>query len=347
MSKEGVPLAKPWVNSVIGLIAGAVIASGGITNAAGTSITYYACLKSGALSLVSTKAPTCPKGSTKISWNSAGEQGPVGAQGPAGPAGQNGLNGLQGVPGLQGLRGDTGPQGPQGPQGLMGNPGPKGDKGDPGSSSSNSTPYLLGLDGTHFPIATFGIVNGVVEIRMQDSSLHLQGETLTNTIRGGAINSDTQFWTSFSKGDWAMYDGLDCTGNQILNVTSDSQSGLLRDWWPTSADVDITYSKDGQDLVLRRSGTYLSVKSMRVLSGTDFYGKSYSQTTCVNWSPGSDESLHFVWEQWAANDPSWSGKTEDQFKIEMRRSFGQTKMYSFEAAPPLIQFDLADSLIHF
>ena len=48
----------------------------------------------------------CGRGSTAISWNQAGPQGPAGAQGPAGPAG------------AQGPAGPAGPAGPQGPAGT-------------------------------------------------------------------------------------------------------------------------------------------------------------------------------------------------------------------------------------
>ena len=86
-------MAKPWLNSVMGLVTGLVIATGGISTAATPTVTYFACLKSGALSLVGTKAPTCPKGATRISWNATGA---AGAQGPAGPAGSVGAPGLNG-----------------------------------------------------------------------------------------------------------------------------------------------------------------------------------------------------------------------------------------------------------
>lgn len=50
-------------------------------------------------------ATKCPKGTTAISWNQGGPQGPAGQQGPQGATGPTGA---------------TGPQGPAGPQGPSG-----------------------------------------------------------------------------------------------------------------------------------------------------------------------------------------------------------------------------------
>ena len=74
-------------------------------------VIYYACAKTGVLSLVGT-APikTCPSGAIHIQWNQVGPTGATGQQGP------RGLPGAPGEQGIQGVKGDTGPQGPAGPQ---------------------------------------------------------------------------------------------------------------------------------------------------------------------------------------------------------------------------------------
>ena len=103
-------IPKTFAVATVALIAGAAgatlpyvhlsVLSAGAT---ATSTTYYACLaRSGLLIDVGTTAPTCPGGSTLISWGSVGPQGPAGATGPQGPAGA------------------TGPQGPAGPPGSAG-----------------------------------------------------------------------------------------------------------------------------------------------------------------------------------------------------------------------------------
>ncbi len=91
-------IPKTLAVATVALIAGATlpyvhlsVLSAGAT---ATSTTYYACLtRSGLLIDVGTAAPTCPGGSTLISWGSVGPQGPAGATGPQGPAGPPGSAG--------------------------------------------------------------------------------------------------------------------------------------------------------------------------------------------------------------------------------------------------------------
>ena len=73
------------VAGVVSFGAGAAVEA----SATASSVTYQACLSpKGALSKVSgTVMPTCPVGSTSISWNSQGATGPAGPAGPAGPPG--------------------------------------------------------------------------------------------------------------------------------------------------------------------------------------------------------------------------------------------------------------------
>jgi len=76
----------------VGVIAGATIVTGVAVSltagASGSSITYYACLKSGRLTHVGGTAPTCSSTATPISWSSVGPQGPPGTNG------SNGTNGI-------------------------------------------------------------------------------------------------------------------------------------------------------------------------------------------------------------------------------------------------------------
>jgi hypothetical protein len=55
--------------------------------ASGSSVTYYACLKSGKLTDVGTSSPTCKSGAALISWSSQGPQGLPGANGTDGTNG--------------------------------------------------------------------------------------------------------------------------------------------------------------------------------------------------------------------------------------------------------------------
>jgi hypothetical protein len=77
------------------ITAGATLAV--TAGASSTTTTYYACLKSGALSNVGTVAPTCKSPATVISWNQTG---------PPGPAGNTVLNGAGAPPTTVGRVGD-------------------------------------------------------------------------------------------------------------------------------------------------------------------------------------------------------------------------------------------------
>jgi len=70
-----------------------------------SSKTFYACLHDGSLSKVSTSSHSCPKGSSKESWNAVGSQG---------------TQGVQGIPGLKGVTGSRGPDGASGAPGAAG-----------------------------------------------------------------------------------------------------------------------------------------------------------------------------------------------------------------------------------
>ena len=100
-----------------GLLLGGTLGSVGVglsASATSNSITFYACsnIKTGVLSATSTKAPSCSKTTTLVTWNS------VGPQGAKGDPGTNGTNGA---------KGDTGAPGATGPQGVSGISLPNGD----------------------------------------------------------------------------------------------------------------------------------------------------------------------------------------------------------------------------
>ncbi len=57
------------------------------------------------------RTPTCPRGTTAISWNQTGPQGEPGPAGTAGAAGTPGAPGPAGTPGTPGATGATGPAG--------------------------------------------------------------------------------------------------------------------------------------------------------------------------------------------------------------------------------------------
>ena len=83
-------LKKQVTLLVIAVVATAMLAVGltaAVTAGASTGgSTYFACVKSGKLIDVGVAAPSCPGGTSQISWNSQGSPGPTGAQGPVGQA---------------------------------------------------------------------------------------------------------------------------------------------------------------------------------------------------------------------------------------------------------------------
>ena len=81
---------KTFIAIFAAFFAGAVASTVSVVLASGTSTTtYYACLKAGYLSTVSTQPHACINGAKQISWNQSGPQGPTGEAGPQGPAGQS------------------------------------------------------------------------------------------------------------------------------------------------------------------------------------------------------------------------------------------------------------------
>ncbi len=110
-------------------------------------VTFYACLKAGALSNVTTLKHSCARGYSAVSWNEVGEMGLTGAKGATGLTGPRGLQGVKGDNGAQGPKGDAGvvgPQGVQGPKGDTGAQGPKGDTGPQGPSPAGGYFLVMG-----------------------------------------------------------------------------------------------------------------------------------------------------------------------------------------------------------
>ena len=106
-SKVGSRIAMAGVSIISLVTVGAVV--GVEAGATSTSTTYYACLKSGALSSVGTVAPRCTSPAKVISWNSKGVQGLAGPKGATGAAGPVGATGPQGLVGPAGAPGTNGP----------------------------------------------------------------------------------------------------------------------------------------------------------------------------------------------------------------------------------------------
>ena len=142
--------ASWFASLVLAVTMGAGIST--VMNAGATAkpapVTFYACLKAGALSNVTTLKHSCARGYSAVSWNQVGEMGLTGAKGATGLTGPRGLQGVKGDAGEQGLKGDSGAVGPQGLQGAQG---PKGDAGVQGATGAQG---LKGESGS-FPTITW------------------------------------------------------------------------------------------------------------------------------------------------------------------------------------------------
>lgn len=94
------------------------VGAGGIAAATDGASTIHGCVHSVTRMLrVIDPAERCLPTEIAISWNAAGQQGPVGERGepgPAGPAGPEGARGERGADGLPGPQGEPGPPGPPG-----------------------------------------------------------------------------------------------------------------------------------------------------------------------------------------------------------------------------------------
>jgi hypothetical protein len=91
-------------------VAGAVTASAfGAFATGAASKTITACVKKSGRAKGSVRfVSKCRKGERRVTWNSAGEQGPAGPAGNPGTNGTNGTNGTDGAPGTPGTPGSAG-----------------------------------------------------------------------------------------------------------------------------------------------------------------------------------------------------------------------------------------------
>jgi hypothetical protein len=69
------------VGGLVGGVIGGVTVATALSRPAATSTTFYACLKDGLLSKVSTSDETCRKGHSLVSWGQVGPRGPQGVAG--------------------------------------------------------------------------------------------------------------------------------------------------------------------------------------------------------------------------------------------------------------------------
>lgn len=266
-------MTKPWLNTIMGLIAGAVIASSAITNAATVSVSYYACVKSGSLSLVGTKAPKCPKGSTMISWNATGTPGANGSQG---------AQGIQGLPGPVGLPGALGPQGLPGEQGIQGLPGLKGDKGDRGLPGFGSSPYVLHSNGDRLYVVE---LLGGYPTKVSDGSI-----TYLVTSNGKLLPEGTS-WMLWSPGY------ADTGLGYLTGIDSNIWSNSTCDNWPDVFKTHPTQSIANpgaraigmSDIGVSFTDNVDLITPQLLATGTDLWIRNMWNQDCVAFHPENSD----------------------------------------------------------
>ena len=83
-------MEKRIVAVVVSVLVMIALVAIGTTAEAGSSTTYFGCLKKGSLRSVGTAPVSCGTSSTAVSWNAQGPSGPAGPTGPTGPTGPQG-----------------------------------------------------------------------------------------------------------------------------------------------------------------------------------------------------------------------------------------------------------------
>jgi len=180
---------------VASLVITSTLILGGLAFGAPTQGTIFACLSStaGTLTKVSTKAPTCSKGATLISWNQVGAQGKQGLQG---MQGQQGIPGVTGATGAQGPKGQTGPSGDKGEQGAAGSQG----------LSGESSGYFIESSGTFYKVWLDSLYYNE-GVKIDDVWWTITSKTAYSPYLEFAASDK-----SFVNGDVLVYDSTDCSG---------------------------------------------------------------------------------------------------------------------------------------
>lgn len=151
---RGALLAALATGLIIAAGAGALVATSIDSEASeNQGLALRGCVDNGSLvpgQLTVRTAPQCPEGSTPVSWNSVGlqgPQGPVGESGDHGEPGRTGPKGEAGTPGSMGATGLPGVRGQTGTSGADGKTGADGKAGAPGAAGLEGAAGTPGLDG--------------------------------------------------------------------------------------------------------------------------------------------------------------------------------------------------------
>lgn len=208
-----------------------------------------------ALTVIDSPSQSCGLGTTALSWNQQGPQGPsgiagptgavgipgpsgpvgaTGSSGPTGPKGDTGVAGPTGSNGAAGPVGATGNTGAVGPQGIQGTPGPVGPKGDTGSTGAAGANGAIGSVG---PAGTQGPVGPAGPNRLPDVYVEPGQGTLGHQVGAGAIQT-FRATCSFSFNDanpsgsnvviGGGYRVVDSSGQTIFADISVSEAGSVR-----------------------------------------------------------------------------------------------------------------------
>ena len=240
-----------------GLLLGGTLGSFGVAAATSTPSTtvFYACSNktTGVLSAISTKAPTCAKTATLVTWNS------VGPQGAKGDTGSQGATGQQGLTGLRGLQGPAGADG-QGIEATL-----EWNSGAPYTgSTSEMHSQAIGNASLNFPTTNFsnftflksgplphyaanltadlGVVGGFCNYVCSFNfyAVHLDGSVTSLggfAVLSGDIGNKSTTASGFSVGDVLVVAGVQLTGNGASSAVSFQPSGLLV-WKPSVVSLN-------------------------------------------------------------------------------------------------------------
>jgi len=177
----------------------------------------------------------CPKGTTAISWNQAGQQGPAGAQGQVGPAGPGGPAGPAGPAGKDGAAGQGvtsstlasgDPNCPNGGSSFTSSSGTTyACNGAPGAAGAASAPSLDSMIGTPCNVGSANAGTLAVTYASQSNG--------TDSVSIVCTQNNPQYALDVSVGDGE--DVQECTGGLVNSCENNYGTGTV-----TSSDDLIT-----------------------------------------------------------------------------------------------------------
>ena len=228
-----------------------------------------------------------------------GDMGPLGSKGQQGDKGEVGLTGPQGFPGNKGQGGETGAKGAPGVKGL---------------DADMSLVYTKGESNTRFLQKTGGVVDGLLDIDIDDETigLRLRGG-FAMKMKGETIGGQNLFYSS-SAANSVSYSGISTSDEHLVNklyvdqaIANLDLSGVL-----TQTTADNRYLKLSGGTV---TGTVISNPSSGASFSTNgfmFAGQAYKLAENGTINHDNKEKIRITNSGVTICDPSAENSTKTQ-----------------------------------